>query len=122
MHPSARNRARPQASDLESQRHDMIERLADDGLPEARAAALVDALCDAARDQIAQELAHQILPLRERHDAAWDWITRDSLSHQLRALVTALATVLGNPQDTTTAHGYVRSMVSAGGSRSRGAA
>ncbi|MFD9052461.1 hypothetical protein [Streptomyces zaomyceticus] len=100
----------------------MIERLADGGLPETRAAALVDALCEAARDQIAQELAHQILPLRERHDAAWDWITRDSLSHQLRALVTALATALGNPQDTTAAQGYVRSMASAGGSRSRGAA
>lgn len=99
----------PMKSDLESRRSDMIERLADTGVPEPRAAELVDALCEAALGHVAQDLAGQIRSLRDRHDMAQDWITRDSLSHQLRALVTALATVLGNPQDTKAAHGYILS-------------
>ncbi|MCX4682287.1 hypothetical protein OG413_44710 [Streptomyces sp. NBC_01433] len=104
---STRRREQQPTPDLTSQRRDVIVKLADAGLSEAQAAAEVDALCKAACACIAQDLAVQVTALRERRDAAGDWITRDSLSYQLRALVKALATALGNPQDTKAAHGYV---------------
>lgn len=107
MTTTTRRREQQSTPDLTSRRHDMIVKLTDAGLPETQAAAEVDALCEAARDRIAQDLAVQVTELRERRDAAGDWITRDSASYQLRALVKALATALGNPQDTKAAHGYV---------------
>ncbi|MGW1496081.1 hypothetical protein [Streptomyces sp. NPDC002402] len=100
----------PSATDLMSRRRDMISRLADGGVPEEQAAADVDALCGAALAHVAQDLALQIVEARHRCDAARDWITRDSINYQLRGLVYALATVLGNPQDTKAAHGYARSV------------
>ncbi|MFZ3491838.1 hypothetical protein ACODT5_01110 [Streptomyces sp. 5.8] len=100
-------RHRPHA-DLMSQRRDMISRLADAGLPERQAAADVDALCEAALVPVAEHLALQIASVRHRRDAALDWITRDSLILQLRGLVSALATALGDPHDTKAAHGYAR--------------
>lgn len=109
MSAIARGSRQPSATDLMSRRRDMISRLSDAGIPEEQAAADVDALCGAALAHVTEALALQIAEARHRCDAARDWITRDSLSHQLRGLVRALATVLGNPQDTKAAHGYARS-------------
>ncbi|MFJ8752269.1 hypothetical protein ACIREO_23480 [Streptomyces sp. NPDC102441] len=100
--------------DLATRRRDVIDKLTDAGLPEAQAAAEVDALCEAARKCITQDLAQQIAALRKRQEAARDWITRDSLGLQLRGMVTALATALGNRQDTKAAHGYVLAMIAEG--------
>ncbi|QCX82202.1 hypothetical protein C9F11_43110 (plasmid) [Streptomyces sp. YIM 121038] len=109
--PSTRqNHLQLSVADVMARRRDMIGRLTDAGLPEDQAAAEVDALCVAARERFTQDLARQIIERSKRRDAALDWITRDSLGHQLRALTGALACALGNPQDTKTAHGYVRQL------------
>ncbi|MET7604869.1 hypothetical protein ABZS96_20560 [Streptomyces avermitilis] len=110
MTVTARGGREPSATDLMSRRRDMISRLADAGVPQEQAAADVDALCGAALAHVARDLALQIAEARQRCDAARDWITRDSIHHQLRGLVYALATVLGNPKDTKAAHGYARSV------------
>jgi len=99
---TARHRqARPDA-ELMSRRADMINKLADAGLTETQAA--VDALCEATLRHVAQATTTEITAVRARRDTAWDWLTRDNLSHQLRGFVGALAIVLGNPQDTKAAH------------------
>jgi len=109
MTVTARGGREPSTTDLMSRRRDTISRLADAGVPEEHAD--VDALCGAALAHVTQDLALQIAEARQRCDAARDWITRDSSSHQLRGLVYALATVLGSPKDTKAAHGCARSGV-----------